>query len=128
MTEQRTQTAVLDVRGMHRASEKSVVEHSLGARPGVLAVEANPVAQTANVTYDPDTTSVAELTGWVRDCGFHCAGQSCPPMSATPCRSPRRDGPRRDGSPREGPRGPSRPCGHVHGGHGARHAEPLPGR
>src|SRR5215217_1093025 len=88
MTEQRTQTAVLDVRGMHRASEKSVVEHSLGARPGVLAVEANPVAQTANVTYDPDTTSVAELTGWVRDCGFHCAGQSVPAHVCDPMSEP----------------------------------------
>jgi Cu2+-exporting ATPase len=43
-----------------------------------VSVEANPVAQTATVTYDPARTSVADLSGWVRDCGYHCAGQSVP--------------------------------------------------
>src|ERR671919_1007044 len=72
------ETAVLDVRGVQWASEKSVVEAVLGRRPGVQSVSANPVAQTATVTYDPGRTSVAELSGWIRDCGYHCAGQSVP--------------------------------------------------
>jgi len=55
-----------------------VVEHVLGGRPGVLTVEANPVAQTANVTFDPEQTSVKELRDWIEECGFHCAGQSVP--------------------------------------------------
>jgi hypothetical protein len=46
-----TATAVLEVSGMLRASEKIVVEAVLGRRPGVLAVQANPVAQTATVTF-----------------------------------------------------------------------------
>ena len=71
-------TAVLDVRGMLRASENHVVEAALARRPGVAHVEANPVAQTANVTYDPSVTSLVELRRWVQDCGFHCAGQSVP--------------------------------------------------
>jgi Cu2+-exporting ATPase len=75
-TEQRT--AVLEVSGVHWASEKAVAEHVLGRRPGVVAVEANPVGQTARVTYDPARTSVTELANWVRDCGYHCAGQSVP--------------------------------------------------
>ena len=43
------ETVVLDVRGMLRASEKSVVDVVLGRRPGVLSVDANPVAQAATV-------------------------------------------------------------------------------
>ena len=72
--------------GVHWASSKSIAESVLSRRPGVLAVEANSVAQTATVTYDSASTSVAELRDWIRDCGFHCAGQSvprhvCDPMS-----------------------------------------------
>ena len=42
-------TAVLHVGGLHYASEKAVVERVLANRPGVVAVDANPVAQTATV-------------------------------------------------------------------------------
>jgi P-type Cu2+ transporter len=83
-----TRTTVLDVHGMHRASEKAVVERSLGARPGVVAVEANPVAQSANVTYDADRTTVAELVEWVRACGMHCAGQVVPRHICDPMAEP----------------------------------------
>jgi len=77
MSEQ-TQTAVMATAGVHWASSKSVAEASLSRRPGVVLVEANPVAQTANVTFDPAVTSVAELAEWIRDCGYHCSGQSVP--------------------------------------------------
>ena len=39
---------------------------------------ANAANQSATVTYDPAVTSVAELAGWVRECGYHCAGRSVP--------------------------------------------------
>src|SRR5680860_529819 len=71
-------TIVLHVGGLHYASEKAVVEGVLVHRPGVLAVDANPVAQTATVTFDPEQTSVARLREWVEGCGYHCAGQSVP--------------------------------------------------
>jgi Cu2+-exporting ATPase len=71
-------TAVLHVGGLHYASEKAVVEGVLAHRPGVIAVEANPVAQTATVTFDSEQTSVVELRRWVQECGYHCAGQSVP--------------------------------------------------
>ncbi|MET3141342.1 MULTISPECIES: heavy metal translocating P-type ATPase [unclassified Arthrobacter] len=74
----RTQTAVMEVSGVHWASSKSVAEAMLSRRPGVLSVEANPVSQTANVTFDPAKTSIADLASWVRDCGYHCSGQSVP--------------------------------------------------
>ena len=72
------ETAVLHVGGLHYATEKARVERALGARPGVLAVEANPVAQTATVTFDRAHTSVADLQAWIEECGYHCAGQSVP--------------------------------------------------
>src|SRR4051812_16817421 len=81
-------TAVLEVSGVHWASPKAVAEAVLQRRPGVLHVEANPVSQTATVTYDPTRTSVAQLTGWVRDCGYHCAGQSVPQHVCDPAAEP----------------------------------------
>jgi P-type Cu2+ transporter len=81
-------TAVLDVRGMYLASEQNVVAAVLGRRPGVLAVEVNPVSQTATVTFDPARTSVAELRRWVIECGYHCAGQSVPTHICDPMAEP----------------------------------------
>src|SRR6476646_2745400 len=71
-------TTVLEVSGLNWATSGAIVEKVLSRRPGVLAVQANPVGQTATVTYDPALTSVAQLTGWVRDCGYHCSGRSVP--------------------------------------------------
>src|SRR3712207_6805172 len=82
------QTTVLEVSGVHWASEKAVAESVLGRRPGVVHVEANPVSQTATVTYDPRRTSLGELAGWVRDCGYHCAGQSVPEHICDPAAEP----------------------------------------
>ncbi len=80
--------AVLHVGGLHYASEKAVVEDVLGRRPGVLTVEANPVAQTATVAFDPDQTSLADLRRWVEECGYHCAGQSAPGHVCDPLVAP----------------------------------------
>ncbi|UFS97100.1 heavy metal translocating P-type ATPase [Nocardia huaxiensis] len=81
-------TAVLDVSGMRWASQQNIVTAVLGRRPGVLEVSANPVAQTATVVYDSERTSLAQLTDWVRDCGFHCAGQSVPAHLCDPMAEP----------------------------------------
>ena len=81
-------TVVLDVRPMLRGSEKAVVEARLLRLPGVLEVEANPVAQTANVTYDPSLTSLEELRHWLEECGLHCAGQSVPCHLCDPLEEP----------------------------------------
>ncbi|HKW72489.1 MAG TPA: heavy metal translocating P-type ATPase, partial [Candidatus Dormibacteraeota bacterium] len=69
---------VLHVGGVRFATEKAVVERVLSRRAGVLSVSANPVAQTATVSFDPTMTSVAELSRWVEECRYHCAGQSVP--------------------------------------------------
>ncbi|HEX9123615.1 MAG TPA: heavy metal translocating P-type ATPase [Actinomycetota bacterium] len=81
-------TVVLHVGGLNFASEKEVVERVLQRRPGVVRVEANPVSQTATVTFDADTTSVAELRRWIEGCGYHCAGQSVPTHVCDPMLEP----------------------------------------
>ena len=60
-----SQTVVLDVSGVQWASSEHIVETVLSHRAGVLGVEANAVAQTATVIYDPQRTSVSELRSWV---------------------------------------------------------------
>ena len=81
-------TTVLHVGNLHWATEKAVVESLIGRIAGVEGVEANPVAQTATVTYDPAATSVATLRKWVEDCGYHCAGQSVPGHLCRPMNEP----------------------------------------
>jgi P-type Cu2+ transporter len=71
-------TGVFEVTGLNWASEKNVVESVLRRRPEVISVEANPVAQTATITFDAARTSVSELREWIQECGYHCAGQSVP--------------------------------------------------
>jgi Cu2+-exporting ATPase len=113
----RQTTAVLEVAGVHWATEKAVTEKVLGRRPGVLAVAANPIAQTAVVTYDPAQTSVAELAAWVRECGWHCAGQSVPAHVCDPAAEPAAHAVTADGRLHRG-------SGHTpdHAEHGGGHA------
>ena len=87
-----TRTTTVGVGGLHWATSGAVVEKVLGRRPGVLAVHANAVGQTATVTFDPSRTSIDDLAGWVRDCGYHCAGQSVPEHVCEPMVEPPHDG------------------------------------
>jgi Cu2+-exporting ATPase len=81
-------TAVIDVSGLGFATEKYVIESRLGRQPGVVDIDANPVTQTATVVFDPDQVTISELQGWVRDCGYHCAGQSVPGHICDPLAEP----------------------------------------
>jgi Cu2+-exporting ATPase len=92
-TPRRAVTAVLEVRGVQWATSKARVECVVSRRPGVTAVDANPVAQTANITFDPDVTSLEDLRAWITDCGFHCAGRSVPAHVCDPMAMPSVDGP-----------------------------------
>ena len=81
-------TVVLHTGNLHWATEGSVVERTLLRRPGVLSVDANAVSQTANVRFDPDVTSMADLRRWVKECGMHCAGASVPQHVCDPMEDP----------------------------------------
>jgi Cu2+-exporting ATPase len=106
--------SVVHVGGLHYASEKAVVERVLSNRPGVAHVEANPVAQTATVEYDPATTSVEALQRWVEECGYHCAGRSVPGHLCDPLAEEGRDAPVHDHAAAERA---EQAHGHGHGGH-----------
>ena len=112
-TEARRRSTVLHVGGLLYASEKAVVERHLGARPGVLEVEANPVAQTATVEYDPARTDVAKLKQWVEECGFHCAGRSVPGHICDPLADEHAEHPHDDAAAERA----EQADGHGHGGH-----------
>jgi len=79
---------VLHTGGLNFASEKAVLERVLSRRPGVLAVAANPVSQTTNVTFEPEKATIAELRRWVEECGYQCAGQSVPCHICDPMKEP----------------------------------------
>jgi copper chaperone CopZ len=113
-TERAFETVVLHVGGQFRASEKAVVEAALGRHPGVVLVEANPVAQIATVRYDPAVTSVQELRRAVERSGFECAGCNTPGCLCDPLHEP--------GEPEHGHDAAAvarahDPAGHGEGGH-----------
>ncbi|NLD78285.1 MAG: heavy metal translocating P-type ATPase, partial [Acidimicrobiales bacterium] len=78
------ETTVLHVGGLHWATSARGVENVLMTRPGVQSVEANAVSQTATVTFDPVKTDLTALQGWVRECGYHCAGECTPTHICVP--------------------------------------------
>jgi len=117
-----THTTTLHVGGLHYASEKAVVERSLGGRPGVLDVDANPVSQTATVTFDREVTSVEELSQWVEECGYHCAGRSAPGHLCDPMGGEGEDAPAHDHAAVERA---DDAHGHGHGGHAGMSMEAM---
>ena len=121
-SEGRRATVVLHVGGLHYASEKAVVERVLGQQPGVLSVEANPVAQTATVSFDPGQTSVEELQRWVEECGFHCAGRSVPGHVCDPLAHDEPLAPAHDHAAAERA---DEAHGHGHGGHAGMSMEAM---
>jgi P-type Cu2+ transporter len=108
------ETVVLHVGGQFRASEKAVVEAALGRHPGVASVEANPVAQTATVRYDPAVTSVQELRRAVERSGFECAGCNTPGCLCDPLHEPGEPEHRHDAAAVARAHDPA---GHGEGGH-----------
>lgn len=117
-------TAVVEVGGLHWATEKAVVETVLGRRPGVVSVEANPVAQNATVTFDPAATSMADLRKWVEQCGYHCAGQVVPNHICDPLVSPVAT-PSTTDAPAEAEHLPTAHEAMGHGGHEAMSMEAM---
>jgi Cu2+-exporting ATPase len=113
-TATKRESLVLHVGRLHYASEKAVVERRLGAQPGVLSVDANPVAQTATVGYDAAQTDVVSLKRWVEECGYHCAGRSVPGHVCDPLADKEPLAPAHDHSAVERA---GEADGHGHGGH-----------
>jgi Cu2+-exporting ATPase len=81
-------TIVLEAGGQIVSGDAPIVERGLNGRPGVLDAEANPVAQTVTVRYDPERTTPDVLRRWVVECGYHCAGESVPAHMCVPSVQP----------------------------------------
>ncbi len=81
-------SVALRVGDLSWTSSDAVIHAVLSRRPGVHHVVANAVTATATVTYDPAVTSAASLIGWIRDCGFRCAGGSVPEHIRDPWAEP----------------------------------------
>jgi P-type Cu2+ transporter len=114
IAEQTSETVVLHVGKQYRGSEKLVAESAVSSRPGVIAVEANPAAQTATVTYDPRLTSVEELRRVVAEGGFECAGCNVPGCCCDPLQEPAAPQPPLDEA---AVARADDPAGHGQGGH-----------
>ena len=114
-----SRSTVLQVAGVQWASSKALAESVLSRHVGVLSVEVNPVAQTATIAYDPEVTSVAALTQWVRGCGYHCSGQSVPDHMCDPMADPHSVHPRQKPGHEAGhaPGHPDPKQGEEHKGH-----------
>jgi copper chaperone CopZ len=54
------------------------VEKQVSRLSGVSAVQVNPVAGGATVTFDPSLTSTAAIRMKIDACGYHCSGESLP--------------------------------------------------
>ena len=52
---------------MLRASEEAVVDATIGRRPGVIEVDANPVSQTATVVSNPEQSSLEDPRRWITE-------------------------------------------------------------
>ncbi|MEY9776325.1 heavy metal translocating P-type ATPase [Arthrobacter sp. MW3 TE3886] len=85
---QTLKSTTVEVQGLQWATSKAIIEKVLGGQPGITAVDANAVAQTATVTFDPSRTSVEQISGWIIDCGYHCRGQSVPEHVCYPLEEP----------------------------------------
>jgi Cu2+-exporting ATPase len=107
-------TVVLHVGEQYRGSEKLTVEKAVGSLSGVIGVEANPVAQTATVTYDPQLASVEHLQRFVKECGFDCAGCNVPGCVCDPLQEPEAPQPPLDDA---AVTRADDPAGHGDGGH-----------
>ncbi len=71
-------SAVIDVGDMLSALDEHVVENVVRAQPGVLEATVNRAAGRATIRFDPAKTDVAAIAAAVRECGFHCRGESLP--------------------------------------------------
>ncbi len=64
------QTVVLDVPGMTCKFCPITVRKALGKVPGVIKATSDFESKTATVVYDPDKTSIAELTQATANAGY----------------------------------------------------------
>jgi Cu2+-exporting ATPase len=71
-------TVTIEVGDLLSALSALGVEKQLARLPGVHKAEVNYVASSATVVYDETATDLKTIKARVRECGYHCAGESLP--------------------------------------------------
>jgi len=71
-------TSTFDVGNLFSAIGAQGIEKQLRRVAGVGRVSVNPVSGSTTVDYDSAKTSLSVLQAAIKDCGFHCAGESVP--------------------------------------------------
>jgi Cu2+-exporting ATPase len=71
-------TRIIDVGGMLSALSARGVEKQLMKLPGIEKAEVNYVGGSATVIYDQGVIGLKEITLRIRECGYHCSGESLP--------------------------------------------------
>lgn len=71
-------TKTFEVRGMNQVLIPRLIEKELARVPGVPRVDASYASQSATVNYDEAIVEADAIAARIRDCGFHCAGESRP--------------------------------------------------
>jgi Cu2+-exporting ATPase len=76
--EQALTRGVFEAGGLLRASSAAALQEFLEREDGIQAVEANPVSQTVNVTYDEATVTADDVRGLIERFGCSCGGEVVP--------------------------------------------------
>ena len=71
-------TSVIEVSGMLSVLSGRGVEKRLARMAGVKKVEVNYVSGSATVVYDEAVADLDTIMAMVRECGYHCRGESLP--------------------------------------------------
>ncbi len=71
-------TSTLEVGGLLSILGARGIEKQLQQIKGVGRVSVNAVSGAATITYDKSKTSVPALQAAIKECGFHCAGETLP--------------------------------------------------
>ena len=100
---------VFEAGGLLRASSAAALQEFLGREHGIQAVEANPVSQTVNVTYDEAALTADDVRELIERFGCSCGGE------VVPCHLCRDEQPAVIGS--TVPHGATRAPAAEHGGH-----------
>lgn len=75
---------VLEIRRLRHGSSGPALEAHLRRQPGIHHVAVNPVSGTLTVGYDETALLEIELHRLIRECGYHCSGQSLPAHFCSP--------------------------------------------
>lgn len=84
MASRLARTVTIEVGGLLSVLSARGVEKQLARLPGVYHADVNYVGGSATVVYDESVIDIKTIKEWVRDCGYHCAGEMLPKHVCAP--------------------------------------------